>query len=413
MELMTGFRVVHYNHTAVIAGAERVLLNALPELQEEGVHSVVLSPPGSLQGEAARLGIETRECYPLEARFTWNPIQLARYIRSFAVSIRSLRTELLSLQPDVVHANSVRSGLVASTATLGMKLPVVWHLHDTLPKHPFSLGIRCLAAVSRRTSQIAVSHSTARTFCGSIWRRRLAAKTEVLHNVFAGVRPQSTEEQRAQLLAELGANNRFLIGCVAQICERKNQVAMVDIFAEVLKSTPEAMLLIAGSALFPYNQPYENKVRQRIQELGISASVRMLGKRNDVPLLLDVMDLLVLPSLSEPFPMILLEAMSAGLPAVAFAVDGIPELLADRRTAWLVPAGENAQMARTILWAEKHPEQRTRLAQAARVSLTKRDTPAMYARRLANILLARTRPMVTSAPSMVATAHSEQLGKTA
>ena len=215
------------------------------------------------------------------------------------------------------------------------------------------------------------------------------------------------------MLAELGANNRFLIGCVGQICERKNQLAMVDIFAEVLKSTPEAMLLIAGSALFPYKQPYETKVRQRIQDLGISASVRMLGKRNDVPLLLDVMDLLVLPSLSEPFPMILLEAMSAGLPAVAFAVDGIPELLADRRTAWLVPAGENGQMARTILWAEKHPEQRTRLAEAARMSLAKRDTPAIYARRLANILLARTRPMVTGAPSMVPTAHSEQLGKTA
>ena len=48
------------------------------------------------------------------------------------------------------------------------------------------------------------------------------------------------------------------------------------------------------------------------------------------------------------------------------------------------------------------------------MSLTKRDTPAIYARRLANILLARTRPMVTSAtPSMVPTAHSEQLGKTA
>ncbi len=410
---MTGLRVVHYNHTGVVAGAERVLLDTLPHLRDQGLHSVVLSPDGPLQNQATLLGIETKECHSLDARFTWNPVELTKYLRSFVTSIRSLRMQLRSLQPDVVHANSVRAGLVASMATVGLKLPIVWHIHDTLPKHPFSVGIRALAAVSRRTSQVAVSRATARTFCGVLWRRVLTAKTEVLHNVSTGQRARSTDQERARLRADLGATDRLLIGCVGQICTRKNQVAMVEMFAEVLKSSPHALLLIVGSALFPCNKPYEDRLRQRIHDLGISASVRLLGKREDVPLLLETMDLLVLPSRNEPFPMILLEAMSAGLPTVAFAVDGVPELLSDRRTAWLVRPGDSAQMVRTILWAEKHPEQRTRLASAARLALTRRDTPEVYAKRLANMLLTSVYQVKTNSRSMIAAPQPESLGKTA
>lgn len=410
---MTRFRVVHYNHTGVVAGAERVLLNVLPQLRDEGLHSIVLSPAGPLQSEAARSGFEAIECYPLQARFTWNPIKLAQYMRSFAISILSLRRQLQSLEPHVVHANSVRAGLVASAATVGMRAAIVWHVHDTLPRHPFSMAIRAFAGMSSRTGLIAVSNATARRFCATIWKGRLSPKTDVLHNVFTGVPAGSTDQQRDRLRAELGATGRFVVGCVGQICKRKNQVAMVEVFAEVLRSSPEALLLIVGSALFPCNQPYEDRVKQRIQDLGISQSVRLLGKRDDVPLLLETIDLLVLPSHKEPFPMILLEAMCAGVPAVAFAVDGVPELLADRRTAWLVRPGDDAQMARTILWAKKHPEQRRRLASAARAALMKRDTPKVYAKRLAGILLKHSYPAQTNAPAAIAESPAEQLGETA
>jgi glycosyltransferase involved in cell wall biosynthesis len=188
---------------------------------------------------------------------------------------------------------------------------------------------------------------------------------------------------------------------------------MVGAFAEVLKCSPEALLLIVGSALFPCNVPYEVSVRQKIEELGISANVLMLGNRDDVPLLLETMDLLVLPSRNEPFPMILLEAMSAATPTVAFAVDGVPELLADRRTAWLVRSGDAVQLARTILWAKKHPEQRRRLASAARVALRKQDTPEIYGKRLASILLKHAYPVQTSSSTAMVESHASQLGETA
>ena len=364
-----------------------MLLNVLPHLPKHGLESILMSPAGQLQQEAEKLGVEARTCRSLDARFTWNPWKLLAYLRSFILSIRSIRRQLRELQPELVHANSIRAGLVATAATVGFNTPIIWHVHDTLAFHPFSPAIRIVAALSRRTSCIAVSRATGRTFAGAFLRHSIAAKTEVLHNA---IRPNSTFslQERSQLRSRLGVGDRFLIGCVAQICTRKNQVGLVEIFAEALKSRPEMVLLIAGSALFPCNGPYEQKLHQRIRELGISERVQLLGSRDDVPLLLETMDMLVLPSIHDPFPMIILESMAAGLPVAAFSVDGVPELIADGRTGWLVPSGDRVQMARTILWAERSPAQRRRLAEAARRTALTNSLPA-YANTFAGILRAR------------------------
>ncbi len=404
---MTHTRVVHYNHTGAVAGAERVLLDALANLRSEALESIVLSPPGPLQQEAQRLGLACRQGQPLQARFTSNPAALMRYLRSFIASVQDLRSQIGALSPEVVHANSVRAGLVATVATLGAGVPIVWHVHDTLPRHPLSVVIRAIAATSRRTSQIVVSESTARTFCGHLWRKRLSKKTDVLHNAVHRMQRVSTDIERATLRKKLGAEGRLLIGCVGQICERKNQLGMIEIFHEVLRYEPTALLVIVGAALFEENLAYESQLKERIEQLGLSSNVLLLGMRSDVPLLLETLDLLVLPSKSEPFAMILLEAMAAGLSTVAFSVDGVPELLCDRRSAWLVPAGDYLQMTRTIVWAARHPEQRHRIGEAARAELTKWLPPREYALRLAELL--RRRQEVTTDVELIEVGHEAQI----
>jgi glycosyltransferase involved in cell wall biosynthesis len=385
---MKPIRVVHYNHTEIVAGAERVLLNLLPRLPVHGFESILLSPVGQLHEEAQKLGIQIVPCHSLHARFTSNPWKLARYLWSFVVSIRSIRRQLHDLHPDLVHANSIRAGLVVTAATVGLNTPIVWHVHDALPSHPFSPAIRVVAALSRRTSSIVVSHSTGRVLARGPSSRIISAKMEILHNAVELKSNPSTAQERAQLRSTLGVGDRFLIGCVGQICQRKGQVALVEVFAETLKSRPEMVLIIIGSALFPGDKPYEERLGQRISELGITNSVRLLGHRNDVPLLLEAMDILVLPSVHDPFPMVVLESMAAGLPIVAYSVDGVPELLTDEKTGWLVPPGDRVGMARAILRAERDPGQRRQLAQAAHHAVEK-NTPSNYVSAFARILRAR------------------------
>jgi glycosyltransferase involved in cell wall biosynthesis len=267
-----------------------------------------------------------------------------------------------------------------------MDIPVVWHVHDMLPHHPFSPAIRTLAALSRRTTLIAVSHATGDRFSGTLFRNMLSRKTTVLHNVAVPGKTTLTAEQRAAMRTELGIQDRFVVVCAGQICPRKNQLALVEAFAKAHHQEARMALVIIGSALFNHDKRYERKLRKRVSELGLEGSVLMLGHRNDVPLLLQAMDLLALPSRREPFAMILLEAMDAGLPIVAAAVDGVPELLVDGRTGWLVPPGDWVQFARSLVWAAQHTEQREHLAAAARRSLeTGERTPASFARRLADI----------------------------
>jgi glycosyltransferase involved in cell wall biosynthesis len=383
-------RVIHYNHTDVIAGAERVLLNALPYLEGLGLELLVLSPSGALHNEVTRLGFASAECSSLKARFTLSPLRLAQYLRSIGASIRELRQQFQTRNPDMIHANSVRAGIVATLATIGMDVPVVWHVHDMLPRHPFSPAIRTLAALSRRTNLIAVSRATGDRFAGGIFRRVLSRKTTVLHNVAARGKTAFTAEQRAAMRTQLGMEGRFAVVCAGQICPRKNQIALVEAFAKACRQEPRMALVIVGSALFNHDKPYEQKLRERVSELGLEGSVLMLGQRNDVPLLLQTMDLLALPSRREPFAMILLEAMDAGLPIVAAAVDGVPELLADGRTGWLVPPGDWTEFARSLVWAARHPEQREDFAAAAHKSLdTGERTPASFARRFVDILHSR------------------------
>lgn len=385
---MRRMRIVHYSHTNMIAGAERVLLNVLPYSSDIGLDPILLSPAGRLQDEVRKLGIAVTTCHSLQARYTWNPYKLVEYLCSFVRAICSIRHQLRDLKPDLVHANSVRAGLVATAATVGLNTPVVWHVHDVLPSHPFSHVIRIVAAASRRSSFIAVSKSTGRLFAKGLLRHSIASKMEVLHNAVASHSASSTIQERSNLRKRMGVSEEFLIGCVGQVCQRKNQVGLVEVFAEALKSHAEMVLLIAGSALFPCNEPYEKRLHQRVRELGISDSVRLLGNRDDIPLLLETMDLLVIPSKSDPFPMIMLESMVAGLPIVAYAVDGIPELVADGRTGWLVPPNDRMQLARTILWAERNPAQRRRLAEGARhVALA--NSLQAYASTFANILRSR------------------------
>ena len=393
---MAALRIVHYNHTAMVAGAERVLLNVLPWLPAQGLASVVLCPDGPLQREVERIGVERQSCRPLEARFTWNPLRLARYLSSLWASVKSLRRQFQDLRPDLIHANSVRAGIVASVSTFGSQIPIVWHVHDTLPLHPLSPGIRMLAAVSSRTSLVAVSRSTARTFAGKVFRAPLEAKVAVLHNVIAHRGYPSTAEHRAKLRLQVGVDGRFAVGCVGQICARKNQIALVEMFAQALQVSPHMVLVLAGSALFSHDEPYAARLHRRVRELGIGDSVRLLGRRDDVAQLLKAIDLLVLPSTSEPFPMILLEAMAAALPAIAFAVDGVPELIADGKTGWLVAPGNTKQMLKTLIWAERNEDERKRVGLAGQ-ELVEGSSQADYARQLAALVHARCQAKPTEA----------------
>jgi glycosyltransferase involved in cell wall biosynthesis len=107
--------------------------------------------------------------------------------------------------------------------------------------------------------------------------------------------------------------------------------------------------MVVGSAIFGGALEFENHLRQLTIDLGLSQKVIFTGHRDDVHRVLSALDLLVHCSHAEPFGRVLIEAMAAGRPVVAFADGGVPEIVVHGTTGLLVPPGDEQALAEAMI----------------------------------------------------------------
>jgi glycosyltransferase involved in cell wall biosynthesis len=368
-------KVLFYNHTGQVSGAERVLLLILERLNRGRYAPVVICPAaGPLKQMVADLGVRCDEVDSLQARFTLRIDRLVGYLGSFWRIVRQLRREAIRVDPDLIHANSVRAGLVATAATIGLRVPVLWHVHDMLPAHPLTSAIRFVAWCSRRTRIIAVSNAVARRFRGNSKVILNAIDLEKFHPD-AAVRIETRED------LDLSRADQ-VIAIVGQITPRKGQSQLLEAFALVLKQIPQAILLVVGAPLFNRDEEYLDRLTQTAAALGITKRVRFLGSRSDVASITRATDLLVVNSLAEPFGLVVLEGMASGTPVLATAVDGIPEIINHAQDGWLVPAASQDALVSGIVNLFTQPTLRARLATRGLARVRESFTAERYMREL-------------------------------
>ncbi len=337
-------KILFYNHTGKVSGAERLLLMILSRLDRENFQSLVLCPKdGPLVQMVEELDLAAETLPELNARFTWRPNCLVRYLRSFLTLARALRARVANSKPDVIHANSIRAGLAATVATFGLGIPVVWHLHDLLPRHPLSSAIRAFAFLSLHARMIAVSRAVADNFCGSFFP--LYRRVSVILNAIDLARFRSDDTVRRETRAELQLDDKDLaIGIVGQLTPRKGQLELVKAFAKTVNEIPQGVLIVVGAPLFNRDEDYAELLRCAASELNDTSRTRILGHRNDIGRLMQAFDLLVVNSSVEPFGLVILEAMACGTPVLATRADGIPEIIQHQRNGWLLPTGDEAAL---------------------------------------------------------------------
>ncbi len=372
-------KLLFYNHTATVSGAERVLLLIAANLDKTEFESVVLCPAGDLQTEVEAIRVPCLIAEPLEARFTWRPDWLLRYLASFLRVIWNVRAHVKHTAPDLIHANSIRAGLVMTVATIGLRVPVLWHLHDLLPHHPISTVIRAFVLLAPRVRLLAVSHATAKRFRGLLLRLK-RVPSQVILNCADIEKFQPNEAARAAIRAELQLDaGAPVVGIIGQITARKNQLGLIHAFARVVKELPQAVLLIAGEPLFTAaDQQYEQQLKQVVAELGIAERVRFLGARRDVAALMQALDMLVVNSLAEPCGLVVLEGMASGLPVIATAVGGNPEMIHHALSGWLVPPNDAPALATEMLNLLRAPSLRRQLGRNARMRVGEQFTIPQY-----------------------------------
>ena len=170
--------------------------------------------------------------------------------------------------------------------------------------------------------------------------------------------PSSAGELRR---ADLGIEEEDLvIGTVGVLRSEKAIDALVRVMAGLRSRFPRLHLLIVGSG------PERGNIEGLIENLGLSATVHLLGYRTDVPDLLRVFDVAVSCSQREGSPISVLEYMEAGLPVVATRVGGIPDLVQDRVTGLLVEPGDERALADALSELLQDPGRRVEMGHLAR-----------------------------------------------
>ncbi|MGH9562982.1 MAG: glycosyltransferase family 4 protein [Terracidiphilus sp.] len=364
MNMRGRVRVAYVNHTGAVSGAEVVLMNMVRGLDRSAYEPVVICPAeGGLARQFHVEGVPCMELPAVQARFTWRLGGLWKAVTSVARAIGALRRTLWQVDPEIVHANSVRAGIVVSLACIASGRKVVWHVHDNLPRHPLSTVIRIAALVLRPDRVIAVSQATAQAFRGHF---SFAESVVTIHNGVDLIEFPLKGAERSALRFALGVpEGAFLVCAVGQICARKGLLELIEAFTIAHTRTPDLHLIIAGSVLFEHEKPYLDRLYQAAANPSVAGSIRFIGQIQDVSVLLRAADLLVLNSHEEPFGLVLIEAMSSGTPVLATRTGGIPEIVRDTENGWLVDKGDTAGLARKLLELAGHKELLDRAARQA------------------------------------------------
>ena len=325
----------------------------------------------------AELGVPTKTVAVLKARFTWRADHLVRYLKSFACVILDLRQKVVSIDPDLIHANSVRAGLVVTAATLGLRKQVIWHIHDLLPRHPFNPLIRAVAFLSRRTRMIAVAQASADRFAGSFLP--LQSRVTVIPNGIdlESFHPDKAAKQRIRDELQLGEGEP-VIGIIGRLTPSKGQLELLRAFPRVLSKFPNATLLIVGAPAFNQEHEYLELLERTAAMLDISNRVRALGARDDVAAIMQALDLLVVNSSVEACCLVVLEAMACGAAVLATSTGGTPEIIEHGKDGWLVPLRDENALAAAILKLVGQPALRAQLVEHGRQRVTSRFSINRY-----------------------------------
>jgi sugar transferase (PEP-CTERM/EpsH1 system associated) len=167
-----------------------------------------------------------------------------------------------------------------------------------------------------------------------------------------------------------GAPHEFIIGTVGRMQEVKDQTNLADAFVRLLSERPElaarARLVMVGDG------PLRARARAILDAAGLGPRAWLPGERADIPTVLRGLDCFVLPSLAEGISNTVLEAMACGLPVIATAVGGNPDLIDPDRSGLLVPAADPRALAAAIGRLAASPELARALARAARDAVEER-----------------------------------------
>ena len=340
-------RIMHLLDSSEIAGGERYLLDLIRHSDPAFEHIVVLSYEGPF----------AKQLRDRHVRYVLISMQSKLSIRSICKIRKYIQDEGIS----IVHTHGYRCNLYGRLACLftGISNVATVHvsLYDYVDTPPYL----------RRTYLLIekmMSFMTAKYICISDAMRddlyRLGIreeKTVVIHNgVDLDVFYPRTPDRR--LTDELGiGDNRPVIGTVGRMVTEKGQIHLIEALPHLRVRWPLLRCLLIGTG------PLLEHLKKRADELGLAGTCIFPGVRMDMADIYPLMDIFVLPSLREPFGLVLLEAMASSVPVIATASGGPLDFIQSENNGVLVPPSDPKTLAAQIDFLLSTPDRSRAIAQ--------------------------------------------------
>jgi glycosyltransferase involved in cell wall biosynthesis len=300
--------------------------------------------------------IRSRACWLVQ----WGPqpaaIQILRYLR-YRLPDPGYRRMMVWLDrywPDVVYVNCLPQ-LKGAAAARALGLPVVWHVREILPPGPRR---RWFARRLRRdaTRIVAVSEAVA----GWISDEGLAEKVSVIHNG-VGIPADGFDGLAMRDGMGLPATG-VVVGFLGGMAVHKGAGDLVRAGERAIAAAPELHFVIPT-----YGPAAEiDALRTRVTASAAAGHFHLIPPLEDVFRLLAAVDIVAFTSIwPDSLPRVVMEAMAAGRPVAAYRTGGVPEMVADGETGFMVETGEVEALAERMVRLAGDPELRRRMGAAA------------------------------------------------
>ncbi len=310
--------------------------------------------------------------------------EAGRFDRAVMAGLRRVAREW---GPAVIQSHAVKSHFLTRASGLHRMAPwVAFHHGYTWPDQRARMYNQ-LDRWSLRAAERVLTVSE--PFRRELTRRGVAAeRIEVVHNAIDpqwGLRGK-TPEAVAGLRAKLGIGpEKRVILIVGRLSSEKDHGTLLEAMGRLQGAAPGAHLAIVGDG------PERPRIERTIEALGLTGAVTLAGQVASAEPYYGIAEVCVLSSLSEGSPNALLEAMAAGVPVVATAVGGVPEMVSHGDSALLIEPGDCGAMTNAIAALLSDGELARRLARRAREIVVERHAPEARTRRLVEIYESLTR----------------------
>jgi glycosyltransferase involved in cell wall biosynthesis len=339
--------ILFLHHVSCLGGAESVLLTIAQNLDRQHYHPFLFTQDEGPLTERFRKVPGEVACLPLPA---WRK---GRNIFRRYQTIQQLIKMIKERDIDLIHCHQYRLAPYLWGMMSACAVPGILHLHDPLQAE----GAKKFG-VTKIPNLVCVSDFV-RQALGEAGRQ-----AQVIYN---GIELERFSQAHPTLLREEFQlpQEALLIGMIANFTDNKRQGLFIEIAKEVNNLAPSCRFIIVGHDA--WNTGISQTIlQQKVQAKGLQGKVIFTGWRNDTPGILKALDAIVVPSIVESFPLIVLEAMASG--AVVFAqrdAGGPAEQITDGKDGFLVDCTKTAECARRIMETLNNRDVRARVAMAA------------------------------------------------